>query len=225
MIVHVSAMLELPIWIAVSTAISATGKFLDDFHIRNETKSRLRSFLIQKFIALESIRIPDPARETTRLIASFARSRGLLVGLAFCGIAYVSLIGVFYYGRAGNGVPYGGSFGDYLSEWVPHNAENLAWTIILGFLIGGGLLGIGFSRWTAIRVSRTASHQGIFAHYLLLVSGLIFLGCFLYLMIPRLVFFLIVEAMGNPSAKIVSTRAAIRATLVLVALPPCSFLL
>jgi hypothetical protein len=48
-----SSVTNIAIWCAVGTAIATTGKFLDEYHLRTQTRGRIRTVLIRVFVFVE----------------------------------------------------------------------------------------------------------------------------------------------------------------------------
>jgi hypothetical protein len=46
-------------WLALGAFIAASGKFLDDYHIKTATKTKIREVLVKWFIWLDAHKVPD----------------------------------------------------------------------------------------------------------------------------------------------------------------------
>lgn len=125
-------------WIACATLFVAVGKFLDQYHIRNATRSAARDFLVRAFMWLDARIVPDYGKGLLRL-ASFFTSRRIVAGAIFLLLfGPVGAITVFYIGRLTFGPQPESSYFYYLASWM--DLGSLFWIYFLAVITAGGSL-------------------------------------------------------------------------------------
>jgi hypothetical protein len=83
-------------WLAIVALLLAVGKFLDDYHVRQETKSKIRDILIRGFFVVQAVNVPDLGRGLAgrfwTLGSRLARRKFLAAfGIGF-GLIFASLV-------------------------------------------------------------------------------------------------------------------------------------
>jgi hypothetical protein len=63
-------------WVAIAALIAASGKFLDDYHIKASTKSKMRDALIKSFVWLDAHEVPDLGGLILRALQALFRWSG-----------------------------------------------------------------------------------------------------------------------------------------------------
>lgn len=67
------------LWLAIAALVAASGKFIDDYHIKSTTKSKYRDILIKLFIWIEAHKIPDFGGFLFRAIHNLFRIRRFII--------------------------------------------------------------------------------------------------------------------------------------------------
>jgi hypothetical protein len=80
---------EWGFWLGAATLLSSAGKFLDEYHIRHETKSKARDILVRAFFYLETFSVPDTGRSVAR------RMRQLGSRFGWRGVVALPILGFF----------------------------------------------------------------------------------------------------------------------------------
>jgi hypothetical protein len=50
--------MNFPLWIAAATFLAGVGKFLDDYYIRKQTRTRIQDALTRWFLWLNDLELP-----------------------------------------------------------------------------------------------------------------------------------------------------------------------
>jgi hypothetical protein len=129
-------------WLAVAALIAATGKFIDDYHIKVVTKTKMRDALIKWFVWLDAHKVPDlggVVLSALRGLFQFRRFTLLAVSLAF---AYWATLSAFYLGREIFGPANDQSYATYLLTWIPLDRSAPFWLAFLAALLVPAVLGL-----------------------------------------------------------------------------------
>jgi hypothetical protein len=158
-------------WLALAALIAACGKFLDDYHIKTPTKTKMRDVLIRWFVWLDAHRVPDLGGVVLKGLRSlFQVRRFVLVALSLAA-AYWSTVSAFYLGREIFGPANNRSYVNYLLTWIQLNRSAPYWIVFLAVIIVPALLGLlamGYLFHRASLTDNDASRLG------LLGGGLVF---------------------------------------------------
>lgn len=115
-------------WVAAAAG-AATGKFLDDYHIRNDSKSDMRELLIRWFLWVDERSVPDLGGA---VLKGFTRRRlPLAVGIVL--LSYPAAITALYLGRQIFGPPVDQTYLTYVLTWIPPDDT---WRYWLAFMVG-----------------------------------------------------------------------------------------
>jgi hypothetical protein len=115
------------IWIAVCLLIVGVAKFLDEYHVRNDLKSNVRSWLISLFLFLDRPQIANfPGALYARLAATF-RALGKVGALVATILTYFAIVACFYFGRLLDDDPPSAGFLRYSLTWV----NSIFWAIVV----------------------------------------------------------------------------------------------
>jgi hypothetical protein len=158
-------------WLAIAAFIVASGKFLDDYHIKTATKTKMREVLIKWFIWLDAHKVPDLGGVILKgLLTVFQIRRILLVAMSLAAV-YWATLSTFYLGRQIFGPKNNQSYVDYLLNWVPLDDSAPYWMAFLALIIVPQLLGLLAMAHLFHHASLTDSDA---SRLLLLGKGLVF---------------------------------------------------
>ncbi|WP_316171256.1 hypothetical protein [Bradyrhizobium sp. SZCCHNRI1058] len=130
------------LWLAIAAFVVASGKFLDDYHIKAATKTRMREVLVKWFIWLDAHKVPDLGGAVLNgFRAAFRVRRLLLVAMSFVAV-YWATLSTLYLERRILGPEINQSYVDYLLEWVPLDRSAPYWIVFLALIIVPQLLGL-----------------------------------------------------------------------------------
>lgn len=119
-------------WLAAAALIAGAGKFLDDYHIKARTKSKIRDVLINLFVWLDKQSVPDLGGFILSYIKRLLSMRGLGMSMVAILLACWAILSTFYLGREFIGPPNIESYLFYLVNWIPRDRTALIW---IGFLV------------------------------------------------------------------------------------------
>jgi hypothetical protein len=155
-------------WLAVAALIAGAGKFIDDYHVKSTTKSRIRDVLVRWFIWLDDRKIPDLGGFVLKLISRLLSAKRLLL-LAFGFVAtYWATLTCFYLVRQNLGPPTNDSYVMYILKWLPLDRSSLYWLTYLTLIALPSLIGLVT---TAHFLHRASIARGNRQMVWLLVSG------------------------------------------------------
>jgi hypothetical protein len=201
------ALAQWALWLAIAALIAVAGKFIDDYHIKNSTRSKVRDILIRAFLWLDERTIPDLGG----LVLSYFRK---LLSVRSAAIAFLALaltgwatLTAFYIGRELYGPPNTEGYFSYIANWIPRSVAALYWAGFLATLVVPSFLGlIVTARWfrKASNASGDIRRLTFLATGLILGSALAFLGTGLLLVTfgPGGYFFFLIAAASLAAAAI-----------------------
>ena len=161
---------EWAFWLAFAALIAASGKFLDDYHIKAQTKAKIRGILIRWFVWLDAHKVPDlGGLVLTTLRSLFQTPRPLLVAVSLA-VAYWATLSAFYLGRGILGPPNDQSYSSYLLTWIPLDSSAPYWMLFLCAMLVPGVLGL-FAMAYAFHRASLANGDG--RRLALLAAGLL----------------------------------------------------
>jgi hypothetical protein len=115
------------LWIATCLLVVGLAKFLDEYHIRNDLKSRVRDGLIAIFLFIDRPKIANfPGVLYTYLAAALERLGKLGSIIAICA-TYFAIVACFYFGRLLFGKPPESGLLTYLLTWV----SSAFWAVVV----------------------------------------------------------------------------------------------
>lgn len=142
--------IEWGLWIAACSLVVGVAKFLDEYHIRNDIKSRARDRMIVAFIFLDRPKIMNFPRSIYSHLAAAVRKLGKLAWIGVVLAAYLAVVGSFYVGRRYIGDAPAKAFLEYALTWV----DSLFWAVVLLWGICAGAVsfiavGAFVERWNS----------------------------------------------------------------------------
>ncbi|GAB3936995.1 hypothetical protein [Larkinella terrae] len=185
------------LYIAICALITGTGKFLDDFHINTEQKSKAREWVKKMLAYVERPKVPNfpkIALERTLLLLKSTKAR-LIILLFILLILPFILIYTLYLSRKYYGIPFNDGFYNYLISWfdLSDNLSAIGWAFFLiwaiSFCLLNGLLVINvLDRWNNAKSNI----------YQLIVISISVFTLLLVLIIHILLFSFVLTILGNP---------------------------
>lgn len=157
-------------WIALAALIAGAGRFLDDYHIKAETKSKMREALINWFIWLEERKIPDLGGVVFSLLRKLISLRKIVLIVSILLFSYWATITSIYMGRAMFGPANDRSYIDYIMNWIPIDSTAPYWLGFLASIIVPAILGTVTMAHFFHRASTTNYEL---RRFFFLVSGLV----------------------------------------------------
>ncbi|AMA60043.1 hypothetical protein [Bradyrhizobium sp. CCGE-LA001] len=157
-------------WLAMAAFVAASGKFLDDYHLKAATKTKMREALVKWFIWLEAHKVPDLGGVILKGFRVAFRVRLiLLVAMSFAAV-YWATLSTLYLVRRIFGPEINQSYVNYLLNWVPLDESAPYWAGFLTLIIVPQLLGLLVMARLLHDASLTDSDA---SRLVLLVSGLV----------------------------------------------------
>jgi hypothetical protein len=140
-------------WLGAAALIVSVGRFLDEYHIRSDTKSKARDLLIRAFFYLETINLPDIGRRIARRIRAFGSRFGWIgvIGLWLLGVlmlaTFFTITGARSYSLRGQHSPL---------EWMGHYVD-LFGSSIFNSVFNYGVVSLtplfaGIAGWLLLRL-------------------------------------------------------------------------
>jgi hypothetical protein len=157
-------------WLAVAALVAAAGKFLDDYHIKTATKTRMRDALVSWFLWLDARKVPDLGGLVLGALRGIFRIRRLPLLIAGLVFVYWATLSAFYLGREIFSPTNDESYVDYLLTWIPFDYRAPFWLAFLAAIIVPALLGLIAMAYCFHRASMTSNDASRLG---LLGSGLI----------------------------------------------------
>ena len=144
-------------WVAIAALIAASGKFLDDYHIKASTKSKMRDALIKSFVWLDAHEVPDLGGLILGALQALFRVQRVPLIVATLVVVYWATLSAFYFGREIFGPPNDQSYGNYLLTWIPSDRSAPYWIAFLAVIIVPTLVGLFVMAHQFHRASLTES--------------------------------------------------------------------
>jgi hypothetical protein len=138
------------LWIATCLLIVGVAKFVDEYHVRNDIKSRVRDGLIAIFLFLDRPRIANFPGVLYTYLAAGVKRLGKPASIIAVFITYFAIVACFYFGRLLFNNPPTVGFLRYSLTWVNSAfwAIVVLWGICTGtasFITAGAFL----NRWNS----------------------------------------------------------------------------
>jgi len=140
-------------WLALAAFVAAAGKFLDEYHIDKEARSKVRSVLVSLFLWLDARAVPDLGLPIWRLVKRIYSANRLLSILSALVITYWSTLTALYIARTILGSANPKPYLTYLIDWIPADSSPIQWLSLLFALSIPALAGVVFIAGTFHRAS------------------------------------------------------------------------
>jgi hypothetical protein len=144
-------------WLGIAALVAASGKFLDDYHIKASTKSKMRDVLIKWFVWLDAHKVPDLGGLILRALQGLFRVRRFTLIVVSLAVVYWATLSAFYFGREIFGPANDQSYGNYLLTWIPLDRSAPFWVAFLAAIVVPAMLGLFAMAYLFHRASLTDS--------------------------------------------------------------------
>jgi hypothetical protein len=139
---HTMTFAQWAFWLALGAFIAASGKFLDDYHIKTATKAKIREVLVKWFIWLDAHKVPDLGGVVLKGFRAVLKIRRFLLVAVSLAAVYWATLSTFYLSRQIFGPKINQSYLDYLLNWVPLDETTPFWIGFLTLILVPQLLGL-----------------------------------------------------------------------------------
>lgn len=129
--------IEWGVLIAACSLIVGLAKFLDDYHVRNDIRSKTRDGLILLFMYLEQPHISNFPQIIYGYVAAAIKRLGKFAWLGTIPIVYFTMVSAFYFARIYVGDPPSSNFLEYALTWI----NSIFWALLIIWGVCAGVLG------------------------------------------------------------------------------------
>lgn len=112
---------------ALIALIIGAGKFLDQYHINKETKSAIRTKLVEWFLWLEERPVPDIGSFGLKVFKPIHTTNKIFAWSIIPVASLLIILSGFYTGRLLFGPPHTQSYFSYIINWIPFTENILFW--------------------------------------------------------------------------------------------------